>query len=189
MDSTPSPKRPYGILKYRQERLLLDSLGEKETILYRPSSVYGPTHQNNRQGLINTLINNARSGCASVLDAHVMSLRDYVFVGDIGKYVARQIRFEFRSERSSATNFLVSAKCSSIFEVVAKIRRILNLQVRFRYDDQFGNHENITFCDSVLPLGWRPVTLEMGIRNFLPGRYEMFTRQVADMRLTHAEAG
>jgi UDP-glucose 4-epimerase len=187
--STPSPRRPYGILKYRQEQLLLNSLGENEAVLYRPSSVYGPTHQDNRQGLINTLINNARSGCASVLDAHVMSLRDYVFAGDIGQYVARQIRFEFRSERNSAVDFLVSTKCSSIFEVVEKIRRILNLQVRFRYDDQFGNHENITFSDSVLPPGWRPVTLEMGIRNFLPGRHEVLTPQAAKTWHTRAEAG
>ena len=60
-----------------------------------------------------------------------------------------------RVVRVTAVDFLVSAKCSSIFEVVEKIRRILNLQIRFRYDDQFGNHENIT----------KRVTLSLAMEN------------------------
>jgi hypothetical protein len=105
-----------------------------------------------------------------------MSLRDYVLAADIGNYVARQIRFEFRSERQVPVDFLVSAKCSSIFEVVQKIRRILNLPIKIRYDNRFDNHENITFSDTVMPCGWRPVSLETGIRQFIPGRQASFPR-------------
>jgi hypothetical protein len=168
--SSPSPARPYGVLKKQQEDLLLNTFGETEVAIYRPSSVYGPMEQQSRHGLINNLILNARTGRVTVLDAHVMSLRDYVFAGDIGNFLARRIRFESDESINKPVQFLVSARCSSIFEVFQKIKRILNLHAQFRYDDQFGNHKNITFSDSVLPPGWRPVALDVGIRQFMIGR-------------------
>ncbi len=168
--SSPAPIRPYGMLKKQQEDFLLDSFSSNELALYRPSSVYGPMEQKSRLGLINNLISNARNGRITVLDAHVMSLRDYVFAGDIGNYIARRIRFEVDGRIDKPVQFLVSAKCSSIFEVFEKIKRILNLHAQIRYDDQFGNHKNITFSDSVMPPGWRPVTLDVGIRQFMVGR-------------------
>ena len=168
--SRPTPIRPYGLLKKQQEDHLLDIFDPTELAIYRPSSVYGPMTQKSRLGLINNLINNARNGHITVLDSHVMSLRDYVFAGDIGNYIARRIRFELNNSKIEPVQFLVSAKCSSIFEVFEKIRRILNLHAQFRYDDQFGNNKNITFSDSVMPAGWRPVTLDVGIRQFMIGR-------------------
>jgi nucleoside-diphosphate-sugar epimerase len=168
--SRPTPARPYGLLKKQQEDLLLNTFSETDIAIYRPSSVYGPMEQQSRHGLINNLILNARTGRITVLDAHVMSLRDYVFAGDIGNFVARRIRFESDESNINPLQFLVSARCSSIFEVFQKIKRILNLHAQFRFDDQFGNHKNITFSDSVLPLGWRPVALDVGIRQFMIGR-------------------
>lgn len=168
--SSPSPHRVYGLLKKQQEDLLLDSFQSTELSIYRPSSVYGPMAQKSRHGLINNLVSNARNGRITVLDAHVMSLRDYVFAGDIGIYIGRQIRFEIDAPANNPVQFLVSAKCSSIFEVFEKIKRILNLHAQIRYDDQFGNHKNITFSDSVMPCGWHPVPLDIGIRQFMVGR-------------------
>jgi UDP-glucose 4-epimerase len=156
--SSPTPIRPYGHLKKRQEDFLLDCFKGKEVSIYRPSSVYGPTLTKSRHGLINNLICNARNGRVTVLDAHVMSLRDYVFAGDIGNYIGRRIRFGNGSSENKSAHFLVSSKCSSIFEVFEKVKRILNLHAQVRFDDQFGNHKNITFSDSVMPMGWRPVT-------------------------------
>jgi UDP-glucose 4-epimerase len=168
--SSPNPIRPYGMLKKQQEDYLLGSFETADLAIYRPSSVYGPMTQKSRLGLINNLINNARCGRITVLDAHVMSLRDYVFAGDIGNYISKQMRFKQDNDAYDPVQYLVSAKCSSIFEVFAKIKRILNLHAQFRYDDQFDNHKNITFSDSVLPPGWRPVTLDVGIRQFMIGR-------------------
>lgn len=168
--SRPSPIRPYGRLKMHQEELISDALNSDEFTIYRPSSVYGPTAQKNRHGLINNLVSNAHNNRITVLDAHLMSLRDYVLAGDIGSYVGRQIRFKLGNQSNQPVQFLVSARSSSIFEVVEKIKRILNLHAPFRYDDQFGNHENITFSDRVKPCGWRPMTLDMGIRQFMTGR-------------------
>jgi UDP-glucose 4-epimerase len=169
IDSRPAPQRPYGELKLAQETELLDHFGASELAFYRPSSVYGPMRQNARKGLINNLVNNGRKARTTVLDAHVMSLRDYVFSHDVGHFVARCIRSDATGEGQRPERFLVSSRCSSIFEVVRKIERILNLHLRVRYDENFGNSRNITFSQRVMPVGWRPVTLDVGLRQFLVG--------------------
>ncbi len=165
--SKPSPVRPYGQMKLAQEQVLQTSFDESELTIYRPSSVYGPMTRKRQHGLINKLVQNARNKQVTVLDAHVMALRDYVYAGDIGNFVGRRIRFWNDGGNYGSVYFLVSSRCVSIFEVVARIERILNLHIQFRYDENFGNRSNITFNDSVLPPGWRPSVLDVGIRQLM----------------------
>lgn len=169
IDSTsiPAPIRPYGQMKMMQEQALRKSFGDSNIAIYRPSSVYGPMVQKSQQGLINNLVKNGQNGRVTVLDAQIMSLRDYVFSGDIGSYVSKRIRSGKTEINGSPVHFLVSSRCSSIFEVLNKIERVLKLNLQFRFDKSFDNHENITFSDSILPPGWCPSSLEVGIRQFL----------------------
>jgi len=165
--SIPAPIRPYGKMKMMQEQALRKSFGDHNIAIYRPSSVYGPMVQKTQQGLINNLVKNGRNGRVTVLDAHIMSLRDYVFSGDIGSYVSKRIRSGNTEISDSPVYFLVSSRCSSIFEVLNKIERTLKLNLQFRFDESFGNNKNITFSDCILPPGWCPSSLEVGIRQFL----------------------
>jgi nucleoside-diphosphate-sugar epimerase len=142
-----------------------ESVGGAGLVIYRPSSVYGPMVQDVHRGLINNLVKNARNGRFTVLDSQVMSLRDYVYAGDIGHYVARQV-VEGSAGGEGGVRFLISGRCSPIFEVVRKIQRLLHLNVYYRLDDRFGNHGHITFNPDLMPRGWRPVTLDYGISRF-----------------------
>jgi UDP-glucose 4-epimerase len=164
----PAPVRPYGELKLAQEDLLQRTFARSEIAIYRPSSVYGPMAQKGRQGLINNLVSDGLAGRATVLDAHISSLRDYVYAGDIGRFVAGRIR---AGGPAGAIHFLVSGRCTSIHEVVHTVERVLHLRLRFRYDESFGNHSNITFSDSVLPSGWAASPLDVGIRQFVAGKH------------------
>jgi nucleoside-diphosphate-sugar epimerase len=168
--SRPAPVRPYGRLKLAQEQVLQNSFDESEIAIYRPSSVYGPMVQKTQQGLISNLVHNGRNGRVTILDADVMALRDYVFSSDIGNFVAKRIRSGNTGVDGSRVHFLVSSRCSSIFEVTRKIERTLKLRLRYRYDLFFGNSSDITFSDSVLPPDWSPSTLDVGLRQFLVGR-------------------
>ena len=167
MQSRPSPLRPYGRMKLEQERQLVEASSGGRIAIYRPSSVYGPMIRARRHGLINHLIADAANRRNSVLDANVMALRDYVYAGDIGEYIARQVARGGFGDDAAPVHFLVSGRCASIFEVVARIERVMKLRVRYRLDRAFGNSANITFSDTVLPPGWRPSTLEVGIRKYL----------------------
>lgn len=161
-DSRPKPLRPYGRLKLSQEKELLQTVDGNALAIYRPSSVYGPMLGKSRQGLINNLVRNAQRGTSTTLDAHVMALRDYVFAGDIGDFIAKKIY-----AGGSGVFFLVSSRCSSIYEVVRKIERVLKTRLPVKYDEFFGNHTNITFSDKVLSADWHPTSLEAGIRQFM----------------------
>ena len=163
--SQTTPRRPYGRLKQQQETLARQQVGTGRLLIYRPSSVYGPMEQDAHRGLINNLVKNARNGRFTVLDAQVMSLRDYVYAGDIGQYIARQV-CEGGAGSGNDVRFLVSGRCSPIFEVVRKIQRLLHTNVYYRLDAGFGNHGHITFNPDVMPADWRPVTLDYGIRQF-----------------------
>ena len=168
--SRPRPVRPYGQAKLAQEELLRRSFERGQLQIYRPSSVYGPLHRKPRQGLINTLVDDARGGRVTVLDANVMSLRDYVFAGDIGAFVARAVAAWRHDPQAPDVRFLVSARCTSIQEAMQKVQRTLSLRVNYRLDRDFGNSRHITFHPDVLPPGWRPSTLDVGIRQFLVSR-------------------
>lgn len=166
--SEPAPRRAYGRMKVVQEKILQEVVDEGELSIYRPSSVYGPINVQRKHGLINALIFNAYNRRTSILDANVMALRDYVYSGDIANYVARRTALNSAGESNrEEINFLVSARCASIYEIVARIERIMKLKVRARYDEFFGNNADITFDDSVLPGNWKPSSLEAGIRQFI----------------------
>jgi UDP-glucose 4-epimerase len=164
--STPSPCRPYGRLKLTQEQMLHDQFPTDEISIYRPSSVYGPSAPRGRQGLINVLVQNGRSGKETVLDSHLMALRDYVHAGDIGNFVARRIRHGTEFE-ADPVHFLVTSRSASIFEVIRKLERILHFRPRIRIDQNFGNHSHITFSNRVISGGWHPSSLDVGLRKFL----------------------
>lgn len=166
-ESTAAPRRPYGRMKLEQERRLLAITARQASVIYRPSSVYGPMVRLRKHGLINHLVANASNRRTSVLDANVMALRDYVYSGDIGEYVARQIAFAGSGLDGTPVHFLVSGRCASIFEVVSRIERVLKIKVRYRFDANFGNSANITFGPAVLPRNWRPSSLDVGIRQFI----------------------
>ena len=170
MDSIAIPARPYGRLKLGQEELLKDSFDRSRIWIYRPSSVYGPMKLKSGKGLINHLVQNGRSGKVTVLDARVTALRDYVFSQDIGDFVARTVRLALREPGSRTEHFLVSCRSCSIFEVVRKIEQHLKMKLHIRFDENFGNNMDITFRASTQPKGWRPVSLDVGVRQFLLGK-------------------
>ena len=176
LNSTPAPRRPYGQMKLAQERLVKHAFESRQIRIYRPSSVYGPMKLVSGKGLINHLVQNGRNGAVTVLDSHVMALRDYVFSQDVGDFVARTVHTHHRSTNPKVELFLVSSRCSSIFEVVRKIQLHLKLRLQIRFDENFGNSRNITFTEQVQPQGWHPVSLDVGIRQFLVGKQPMRTR-------------
>ena len=118
-DAKPQPKRPYGQLKFKQENLLLDMFHNRCRI-YRPSSIFGFYEKGQRVGLItNLIINTLRSKVTSIY-GNIDTQRDYVWVGDVGDFIAGKVWFDFRSkdDGSNQTHFLVSAKPTSIFEII-----------------------------------------------------------------------
>jgi nucleoside-diphosphate-sugar epimerase len=164
-DNKPKPKRPYGQLKFKQENLLLDMFYNRCRI-YRPSSIFGFYEKGQRVGLItNLIINTLRSKVTSIY-GKIDTQRDYVWVGDVANFIARKIWFDLHSKEDSSNqiHFLVSAKPTTIFEIIHTIQTITNLKVLQKFDKTFSNSDQIIFSRGIVSDGWCSSSLNTCIR-------------------------
>jgi nucleoside-diphosphate-sugar epimerase len=163
-DARPQPKRPYGQLKLKQENLLHEKFPNSYRI-YRPSSIFGFYAKGKRVGLItNLIINTLRSKITSIY-GKIDTQRDYVWEGDVADFIARKIWFDFNSKAGSGeTYFLVSAKPTTIFEIISTTQAIANLKILLKFDKTFSNSDQIIFSHSILPDEWRSSSLNICIR-------------------------
>ncbi|MCE7594713.1 SDR family oxidoreductase [Vibrio fluvialis] len=89
--SIPAPKRPYGVLKLHQEETAQRVIKNFDVIILRLSSVYGPIRIGSRMGLIQVLILNGLQRRNSMIFGTLDTLRDYVFVDDIARFVVELV--------------------------------------------------------------------------------------------------
>jgi nucleoside-diphosphate-sugar epimerase len=160
--SKPEPRRPYGFLKQRQEELLAVSGAPITKRVYRPTSVYGYLRPNQRIGLISTLILNGLRHQVSNITAWMSTLRDFVFVEDIARFISR-ILLEDDAEGEESTAVLAHAKPFSIFEIEKMVENVLGRKIYVSYSLEPSNREDITFSHSVLPPGWHSSDLGSNI--------------------------
>jgi UDP-glucose 4-epimerase len=118
-DSIPSPKRPYGIYKLKQEDYLKLQFPNSYRI-YRPSSVFGKILTGKRVGLISVLVENGLKNKESTIFGSLDTLRNFVFVEDVAASIYKVLNEPNRY--SDKTFFLISDRSASIFEVIHLIR-------------------------------------------------------------------
>ncbi|WP_262029301.1 NAD-dependent epimerase/dehydratase family protein [Microvirga sp. Mcv34] len=159
--SVPHPRRAYGVAKIRQEVHLSQHLPFVTRQIYRPSSIYGFAGTGVRLGLVNALVHNAHQARVSRIFGEPSTIRDYVFVSDIGRFVAERCVTPLGE---SSVFFLASGKPSSMFEMLSKIEHALGRRLYLQFDPNPSNASHISFAQSVLPVGWLPTDLNVGIR-------------------------
>lgn len=162
-NSRPAPGSPYGKMKLEQEQqlsALTDSIGCK-AVVYRPSTVYGSHAFHRRAGLVSHVMWNALRAAPTTLEANLHALRDFVYCRDVGRYIASQITRP--QSDSTRIKHLVSAKPSSILEVFHRIERLMGKSLFYQLKLAGTNNADITFSDRLLPGGWSPAPLEVGM--------------------------
>ena len=158
-DTKPCAKRPYATMKLNQEQIL-GSCSDMVQFIYRPTSVYGFAGLNRRLGLIPTLLWNGSRNNVSSIFGTPDTLRDYVWAGDVGSFIADKI---LSKTSESETFILASGKPSSVFEIFRHVEKILNKKLFCHYISDGGNTEHNTFNITTWPKGWGPSQLETGI--------------------------
>lgn len=173
-NTLPHPQRPYGHGKLDQEALVHEAVkGGHFTAarVYRVSTAYGFV-PGGRNGLITTLLCNGLLRKETRIIGKPTTLRDYIFVRDIGSLVAKRTAMPLSG---FATEYLVSGRPSAMNEVIHIASQTLGTQVYLRYETQTSNDRDIGFLSSCRPVDLITTPLDIGIR------------QVAqDMRGTHA---
>lgn len=183
-ESIPSPQSAYGLMKLDQESLLcrLSSTSPIDIQIYRPSTVYGSHEFHRRAGLVSHIIWNALRSTPTVLEANLHALRDYVHHSDIGQFIA--MRVARTRQREFAIHFLVSAKPTSIREILLRIERLVGHSLVYRLNLSGVNSADITFSDRVLPSSWRPMPLEIGLSEVWRDTRQAFLSEKTESRAT-----
>lgn len=161
-EASPTPQRPYGLLKWEQEQLLLASGPPIAKRIYRLTSVYGYLRPHQRIGLISTLLLNGVRHKVSSITGLMSTLRDFVFVDDIAGFLASALLND-DGRRENAVFLLSCGKPSSLFEIQKVVERIIGRKIYVSYSLQPSNSADITFSPGAPPAGWSPSDLRSNI--------------------------
>lgn len=160
--SEPAPQRRYGRLKLSQEELLRADTSGLIPKVYRLSSVYGYIRPRQRLGLIPTLIRNGLRHQETVILGTMHTLRDFIWVGDVSRFLAAVLLDE--AEVSTPSTFVLAAsKPSSLCEVHHRVEATLGRRIYVSYALGPTNTADITFAPSVLAPGWHTSDLPSNV--------------------------
>lgn len=156
----PAPKRPYGLLKLRQELALRD-LPMCAHAIYRLTSVFAPTRRGQRCGLIPTMASNGVLGRITQIAGHSTTLRDFTWADDVASFVVDNFRIPPNPTHN--TFLLASGRPVSIGEVQWMTEQSLRRHLYINYVTP-QNDCDITFGADVMPRGFSGSDLRSCIR-------------------------
>lgn len=163
-ETLPHPVRPYGHLKLAQEQMLLAAAHQINTYILRPSSVFGPVTPAGRMGLIPVFIRNGIRRAVSTVAGTLSTERDYVYVHDIGLYIASKLLYSDPFSQHPV-EFLVSGRPTTILEISRLIEQALGRKLYVHFNASPDNSRDITFAPNVVPpQPWRTSDLATTIR-------------------------
>lgn len=155
----PLPHRPYGHSKLQQERFIAALPSHIEKFIYRPSSVFG-YNPGARTGLITALVRNATLRRVTRIFGSMTTLRDFVYVEDIARFIADAI---WHPQDPTPFN-LVSGKATALGEVVEVIRNIVGTNLLLEIDPSPSNASDNTFSPKILPAGFSNSDFRTAVR-------------------------
>ena len=164
-ESIPQPLRAYGGFKILQERALSSAGGFQTSFIYRPSTIYGHSPKG-RLGLVSALLLNGIRRRVSTISGNATTLRDYVFSGDVGRFIAAEILMpgEINAQR---IRFLVSGKPSSILEITRVVEELLCRKLYLSYALVPQNALHNTYSRTAVPHTWRSASIREGMQAVL----------------------
>ncbi len=163
-ETVPRPLRSYGHGKLSQEQIIRTDSGLGHRLILRPSSVYGYV-PGARRGLVATLIASSIQHSTATIFGSLLTLRDYIYAPDIGRFVAKRLSKPMPSEDaiSTETCLLASARPASLFEIIRLVEGGLGRGLAMRIDPRPENARNNTFLPSALPEDFQPTRLQEGV--------------------------
>ena len=158
--SQPKPTRPYGDNKLRQE-VTANALKDDLSIqIYRPSSIFG-FEPSTRWGLMSVLLRNSFAGVPTTITGSPDTLRDYIFVDDIGRFIANRLS---QFNEGSQTHFMVSGKATSILETIKIIGEQTGRPSYLQYQTAPSNSLHNSYRFGCRPAGLDLTPLKLGMQ-------------------------
>ncbi|MFQ5796114.1 MAG: NAD-dependent epimerase/dehydratase family protein [Candidatus Bipolaricaulia bacterium] len=129
------PKTIYGITKYMGEHLVrvYHELHGIDCFIFRFTNVYGPKQHPATGGLIPTVLTRMHEGKPVFVFGDGMQTRDFVFVEDVVRFVARAVE---ESDKTHETVNLGSGIQTAIIDVIKLCADILGVEPIIEYKQQ-----------------------------------------------------
>lgn len=162
LENKPSPIRPYGFLKLKQEKFVLNLPSHIKKKIFRLSSVYGYIDVKKRMGLIPTLIYNGLTHRVSSIVGDVSTLRDYIFCMNIGNFIGNNIIDH--DQEPEKLFLLASGKPSSIGEVQKEVQDTIGRKIYIKYLNFKNNRRDICFNKNQIPKNLQLTDIRTGVR-------------------------
>lgn len=164
--STPTPLRPYGDLKLRQEACIAELPRTIRHHILRVTSVYGIPRTGQRRGLIPTFIVNGLTQRITNISGSLTTLRDFIWNADIGKAVLQILREPIDGDRiSSNTHVLASAKPSSIMEIQQAVEEVVGRKLYIALSSTPSNMADISVSPKLTARFFSSSELRVCVRN------------------------
>ena len=141
-DTRPDPKNLYGMNKSQQEALLKRLIGRYCSVnIYRPSTVYGPSNNKQREGLILAIVKNSLQRRPTRYYAKMDTLRDYVF----NLAASISVPYSFKNPQTFIDTNILGAlnvfRASSLNK--KKIKKIIQISSSEVYGNNLTKTKNI----------------------------------------------
>jgi len=150
--ATPTPRRPYGRLKLKQEKLVQGASAHIVKRIYRLGTAYSFIRPGQRRGLIATMIINGICHKVTDITGDMTTLRDFIFADDIGRYFVDALR-DNNYTKVCKIQTLVSGKPSTVHEIQIIIEETINRRVYMKYTPDQPNRADISFSSNLIPPG------------------------------------
>jgi len=157
-----APRRPYGELKAKQEASLFAASARLAKHVYRVSSVHGFIDTRYRMGLIPTLLRDGLRRQVSTIAGSPSTLRDFVWLEDVGRYIALDILSPPRRDGEARIVYLCSGRPTALGEVKYHVEDTLGRRLYVVFSVDHANTD-ITFSPHLLPPDWQPLDLRLSI--------------------------
>ena len=161
-DSRPRPLRPYGELKWAQERVVEALPAALRRRIVRLTSVFGAPIGQRRRGLIPTLLENAELRAVTAISGRLETLRDFVWREDVGRYLADLCVSEGVG-RGEPVLTLASGRPASIHEILQVAESVSGRSLYARFATEPTNRLDITVSPLLLPPDWHPTDLATAV--------------------------
>lgn len=159
LSSSPSPLRPYAAAKLEQEEIAYTLPQECTVSVYRPSSIYG-YRKGGRSGLIITLINNGFRRRMTKVFGHLDTMRDYVHVSDIGRFIGDKV---LNPPALRDQYLLASGKPTTMRQIIRHVEEVVSRKLYLEFDPDPDNALHNTYGTAALRHFANALPLQEGI--------------------------
>ena len=148
--STLRPVNEYGRQKLHEEEFVREAGIFQGVTIFRISTVYTDSDLHAQRGIISALLINGLRGSTTQLYGRPGTLRDYIYAGDLGRFVVAQI---FQPLSDPTIHYVVSAMPTSIFQLQVIAERILRRKLYVTYRADGRNTASVSFAPSIIASG------------------------------------